>query len=180
MSLPYLRRLAVAPALFLVAVASPRGTLAQLTVTIPTQTASRPLSGTSFAEVSGTITNTGADPLYLSNFAVSDPLGFGNVIPFYLQQMLANGPYILAPGASASGVLFSAAILPELEYAPSTLPGAFRVVGGATRFSTEASGQTNWTLNLASASTVPEPATLALSATGLLAIGAPARRRQRR
>ena len=114
----------------------------------------------------GTLTNNTANTEYIN----SDSFTLAGGIPVDDSPFLANAPLSLGPSASTASFLFLTVTIPNGQ-TPADYAGTFDVIGGQDGGNGTAQddlGEGLFTVTVTSS--VPEPASVLLSITGLLAL----------
>ena len=116
-----------------------------------------------------TVTNTGADTLYLNGGSPNlesgmtlDDSPFGNDSNFW----------ILAPGASYTGLFFTVTVPSYVQGASNYYEGSYNIVGGANVEAQDLLAVPNFDIQV-----TPEPSSMVLLATGLVGLAGTLRRR---
>lgn len=103
-------------------------------------------------------------PVYL----VGDSAGVTGTLTVDDTPFLVNFPFVMSAGDSVTDVLFS--VLIPADVAAGQYTGYFSILGGLNSDAQNLLSTTTFTVDVASASPVPEPATWALMGTGFGAL----------
>ncbi len=125
-------------------------------------------------EFTGTLTNNGADDVFLNGDFVLLPFPDLTVddSPFF-----ANSPLSLAPGASYNGPFID--VTADLTILSGVYDGSYTVQGGVDSNAFDNLAVEDFSVDVGSAASVPEPNYYPVSAAGLLLIVALTRRRSK-
>jgi hypothetical protein len=156
---------------FIIAAASAATARADATLTFTSSTLTIDAGGT--VEFDGTLTNTGTGDIYLNSDSFYLPYADLTVddSPFF-----ADSPSFLSPGDSYSGPFID--ITADETISSGSYSGTYTIQGGADGDTFDDIATVDFTVDVGSTSTTPEPSPFLLMATGLAMIAVVRMRRR--
>jgi len=148
----------------IIAVASASSARADAVLTFTSPTLVITSGGT--VEFDGTLTNTGADDIYLNSDTFS--LLFPD-LTFDDSPFIFEAPLSLSAGNSYTGPFID--VTADVTILPGTYSSTFTILGGADSNALNDIASEDFAVDVASASSTPEPSPLLLLVTGLAMIG---------
>jgi len=155
----------------IIAMASVEAARADATLTFTSSTLSIAAGGT--VEFDGTLTNTGTDDIYLNGDVVI--LNYPDLIVDD-SILYIDAPLFLSAGDSYSGAFFD--VTADAATPAGSYSGTYTIQGGADGDTFDDIATVDFTVDVGSTSTTPEPSPFLLMATGLAMIAVVRMRRR--